>query len=387
MTCTVLYLLLLRKVICILNSVFSCAVAESGTSRTSRVQLWPPSSLPSRLLQLPGTENQAQRTWENTSKYSRCCEGRVEELCFWLLNSLCWPMEEHQATRLRICRCWMFIHATQAKAWCWNLSHAASKVGSLKFANGSTIRTQSCKYQTDVKVDLKLYKFTAFKAFKDKEMNHSGTRMVLEYCGNHQCSNLCRTWWLFLSTVATTSRNQGSTSPPATERSSNSKICQAVDALMLFPSQIPTRYIYIYSNIPKLPWFTFGSSFSNQEIGTIVAGEKKICKDRKTTSSFLFCDVQTADAFKESILDGSGFEYLWKHPRISAFPTWPSSCSKSVQVRLESGCFSFFLAWWFGYGCSLEGEKDSPNSLKWTPINQYQQQSGYLDLHYHKNIQ
>ena len=249
MTCTVLYLLLLRKVICILNSVFSCAVAESGTSRTSRVQLWPPSSLPSRLLQLPGTENQAQRTWENTSKYSRCCEGRVEELCFWLLNSLCWPMEEHQATRLRICRCWMFIHATQAKAWCWNLSHAASKVGSLKFANGSTIRTQSCKYQTDVKVDLKLYKFTAFKAFKDKEMNHSGTRMVLEYCGNHQCSNLCRTWWLFLSTVATTSRNQGSTSPPATERSSNSKICQAVDALMLFPSQIPTRYIYIYTQI------------------------------------------------------------------------------------------------------------------------------------------
>lgn len=196
-------------------------------------------------------------------------------------------MEEHQATRLRICRCWMFIQATQAKAWCWNHSHAASKVGSLKFANGSTIRTQSCKYQTDVKVDLKLYKFTAFKAFKDKEMNYSGTRMVLEYCGNHQCSNLCWTWWLFLSTVATTSRNQGSTSPPATERSSNSKICQAVDVLMLFPSQIPTRY----SNIPKLPWYTFASSFSNQEIGTIVAGEKKICEDRKQpllSSSVMF---------------------------------------------------------------------------------------------------
>lgn len=118
-------------------------------------------------------------------------------------------------------------------------------------------------------------------------MNYSGTRMVLEYCGNHQCSNLCWTWWLFLSTVATTSRNQGSTSPPATERSSNSKICQAVDVLMLFPSQIPTRY----SNIPKLPWYTFASSFSNQEIGTIVAGEKKICEDRKQpllSSSVMF---------------------------------------------------------------------------------------------------
>lgn len=106
--------------------------------------------------------------------------------------------------------------------------------------------------------------------------------------------------------------------------------------------------------------------------------KRKMCEDRKTTSSILFCDVQTADAFKESILDGSGFEYLCKHPRIASFPTWPSSCSKSVQVRLESGCFSFFLAWWFGYGCSLEGEKDSPNSLKWTPINQYQQQSWYI---------
>ena len=103
-----------------------------------------------------------------------------------------------------------------------------------------------------------------------------------------------------------------------------------------------------------------------------------MCEDRKTTSSILFCDVQTADAFKESILDGSGFEYLCKHPRIASFPTWPSSCSKSVQGRLESGCFSFFLAWWFGYGCSLEGEKDSPNSLRWTPINQYQQQSWYI---------
>lgn len=321
-------------------------------------------------------------------KYSRCCEGRVEELGFWLLNSLCWPMEEHQATRLRICRCWMFIHATQAKAWCWNLSHAASKVGSLKFANGSTIRTQSCKYQTDVKVDLKLYKFTAFKAFKDKEMNHSGTRMVLEYCGNHQCSNLCRTWWLFLSTVATTSRNQGSTSPPATERSSNSKICQAVDALMLFPSQIPTGYIYIYTQIFQNCHGTLLQvAFPIKRLERLWQEKRKMCEDRKTTFSILFCDVQTADAFKESILDGSGFEYLCKHPRIASFPTWPSSCSKSVQVRLESGCFSFFLAWWFGYGCSLEGEKDSPNSLKWTPINQYQQQSGYLDLHYHKNIQ
>ena len=91
---------------------------------------------------------------------------------FWTLFADQW----RSTTRLRICRCWMFIQATRAKAWCWNLSHAAS-VGSLKFANGSTIRTQSCKYQTDVKVDLKLYKFTAFKALKDKEMNHSGTRM------------------------------------------------------------------------------------------------------------------------------------------------------------------------------------------------------------------